>query len=112
MTFFHNLSRLTPLFAAKAIVFSGLLLTLLTGCASPAGNETAGRKTAVLIPTHNAASRQDAQPDAIETGENPPFAITPVPNVSADLPPPMQTYAGGELGLAFAYPQGWYVHNL
>lgn len=34
-----------------------------------------------------------------------------IPNVSADLPAPMQTYAGGELGLAFAYPQGWYVHE-
>lgn len=26
-------------------------------------------------------------------------------------PPPMQPYAGGELGLAFDYPVGWYVHE-
>lgn len=34
-----------------------------------------------------------------------------VPNVAADLPPPMQAYAGGELGLAFDYPLGWFVHE-
>jgi hypothetical protein len=34
-----------------------------------------------------------------------------VPNVSADLPPQMQLYAGGEMGLAFDYPLGWYVHE-
>jgi hypothetical protein len=35
MTFLYNLDRLAPFFAAKAIVFSGLLLTLLMGCVSP-----------------------------------------------------------------------------
>lgn len=34
-----------------------------------------------------------------------------IPNVSADLPPQTQLYAGGEMGLAFEYPQGWYVHE-
>lgn len=34
-----------------------------------------------------------------------------IPNVAADLPPPMQAYAGGELRLAFDYPLGWYVHE-
>lgn len=34
-----------------------------------------------------------------------------IPNVAADLPPQMQVYAGGEMGLAFEYPLGWFVHE-
>jgi hypothetical protein len=34
-----------------------------------------------------------------------------IPNVAADLPPQMQAYAGGELGLAFDYPFDWFVHE-
>ena len=34
-----------------------------------------------------------------------------IPNAAAELPPQMQGYAGGEMGLAFDFPRGWYVHE-
>jgi hypothetical protein len=40
-----------------------------------------------------------------------PARPTGAPPISSSLPPQMQTYAGGELGLAFDYPRGWYVHE-
>jgi WD40 repeat protein len=49
MTFRHNLNRLAPFFAAKAIVLSGLLLALLNSCAPPAGNEMAGLGMATAV---------------------------------------------------------------
>lgn len=66
MTFMQNLAQLIPVFAAKTLVFSGLLLALLAGCASP--EPVAEAATAVLTPTYNEALRQDAQQYATEMG--------------------------------------------
>ena len=113
---------------SKIIIFLGIWLALLTGCASPADNESAGMATAVLIPTTSssptsvtaAVTPTHVEPTAV--GETPispspisseisatatstlTIALTPVPAETGET---WVRYANETYGFAFAFPPEW-----
>lgn len=82
MAFMQNLAQLIPVFAAKTLVFSGLLLALLTGCASP--EPVAEAATAVTL--HPSPTPQTTlAPTTVQTFH---ASATPTPEARTDFPQP------------------------
>lgn len=99
MTFRHNLNRLAPFFTAKAIVFSGLLLAFLTGCASPepvvggspTSNDAEGLEMATAVaPTPSERTEETTVPPT-PTVPSAPTHAPPPPIPDDALPAPEQT---------------------